>query len=103
MLAFLMDRDYLDESGNVVSVNNNQPENNEQTSQYEGVPLTGSDGLIDRWAQAENNSDTTTSSDIVDYLKERMKNKNLSDNLAERLVERLRTDMERRKQDLQNG
>jgi len=100
MLAFLMDRDYLDESGNVVSVGNNQPENNEQTSQYEGVPLTGSDGLIDRWAQAENNSDTTTSSDIIDYLKERMKNKNLSDNLAERLVERLRTDMEKRKQDL---
>jgi hypothetical protein len=93
----------LDESGNVVSVGNNQPENNEQTSQYEGVPLTGSDGLIDRWAQAENNSDTTTSSDIVDYLRERMKNKNLSDNLAERLVERLRVDMEKRKQDLQNG
>jgi hypothetical protein len=103
MLAFLMDRDYLDESGNVVSVSNNQPENTEQTSQYEGVPLTGSDGLIDRWAQAENNNDTTTSSDIVDYLRERMKNKNLSDNLAERLVERLRVDMEKRKQDLQNG
>lgn len=101
MLDFLLDRDYLDENGNIVRVNNNQTDENSQFSQYEGIPLTRTGGLIDLWANAEINNDKTTASDIVDYLKLRMERNNLSDNLIERLIERLRSDVEKRKKLIQ--
>lgn len=77
MRDYLMSRDYKDKDGNIHDAETNQFKSLENANRideksgerYEDMTVNG---LIDKWAQAEDNNDRTTSTNVQDELQERL-------------------------------
>ncbi len=86
MRDYLLGRDYLDKRDNVRDAStgqfkaredtNNSDEADSNDQAYENLPLLKEDGLLDKWADAEDHNDKTAALDIQDEIFKRIEKEN---------------------------